>query len=70
MVYLKEFGPSEMESNVVKIERESLVIRLVLRRKKMKKVALKKLISKINSNLVRDIDTTKFIRETRDRVYA
>jgi hypothetical protein len=70
MVTLKEFEPSEIESKVENIERELLVIKLVLRRRKEKKVRLNNLISRINEHIIQDLDTTSLIREMRDRSYA
>jgi len=69
MVILKEFEPSEIESKVENIERELLVIKLVLRRKKEKKVRLNNLISRINTHIAQDINTTSLIREMRNRNY-
>ena len=70
MVTLKEFEPTEIESKVENIERELLIIKLVLRRKKEKKVRLNNLASRINEHIIQDLDTTSLIREMRDRSYA
>ena len=70
MVTLKEFEPTEIESKVENIERELLIIKLVLRRKKEKKVRLNNLVSRINEHIIQDLDTTSLIREMRDRSYA
>ncbi len=69
MVTLKEFEPNEIESKVENIERELLVIKLVLRRRKEKKVRLNNLISRINTHITQDINTTSLIREMRNRNY-
>jgi len=70
MVTLKEFEPTEIESKVENIERELLIIKLVLRRKREKKVRLNNLASRINEHIIQDLDTTSLIREMRDRSYA